>query len=164
MNEQISAFMDGEASEAEGERTIKLLKVDHGARQEWLAYHVIGDVLRQTPYHNVRIVAKVADQIAIEPTVLAPRKRAKMQPLAVWSAAASVTGVALAGWLMFNANIDRVAPSIVAQPSLPVPQIATYVTPSVSPYVAAHQEFSKSSAFGGSTLRVSAPVQQDAIR
>lgn len=164
MNEQISAFMDGEASEAEGERTMKLLKADHGARQEWLAYHVIGDMLRQTPYHDDRMIANVADKIAAEPTVLAPRKRAKVQPLAVWSAAASVTAVALAGWLLFNANIERVAPSIVAQPSLPVPQIATYVAPSVSPYLAAHQEFSKSSAFGGATMRVSAPAQQDAIK
>ena len=164
MNEQISAFMDGEASEPEGERTVKLLKVDHGARQEWLAYHVIGDVLRETPYRNDRVVANIAERISAEPTVLAPRKRAKVQPLAVWSAAASVTAVALAGWLLFNANIDRVAPNMVAQPSLPVPQLATYVAPAVTPYVAAHQEFSKTSAFGGMTLRVSAPAQQDAIR
>lgn len=163
MNESISAFMDGEAADAEGERTMKLLKVDAGARQEWVAYHMIGDVLRQTPAGSPDMTARVAARIAAEPTVLAPRKAAEKRPLMVWSAAASVTAVALAGWLMLSANFERVAPTL-AQPSLPVPQIANYVTPNVSPYLAAHQEFSKSSTLQSSTMRVSAPMQQDSIR
>lgn len=163
MNESISAFMDGEAGDAEGERTLKLLKVDAGARQEWVAYHVIGDVLRQTPVGSTDITARVATRIAAEPTVLAPRKSAEKRPLVVWSAAASVTAVALAGWLMLSSNFERVAPTL-AQPSLPVSQFANYVTPSVTPYLAAHQEFSKSSALQSVSLRVSTPVQQDSIR
>lgn len=163
MNESISAFMDGEAADAEGERTLKLLKVDAGARQEWVAYHMIGDVLRKTPVGSADITARVAARIAAEPTVLAPRKPAEKRPLVVWSAAASVTAVALAGWLMLSANFERVAPTL-AQPSLPVPQLADYVTPNVSPYLAAHQEFSKSSALQSSTMRVSAPMHQDSIR
>lgn len=163
MNESISAFMDGEAGDAEGERTLKLLKVDAGARQEWVAYHVIGDVLRQTPVDSTDITARVATRIAAEPTVLAPRKSAEKRPLVVWSAAASVTAVALAGWLMLSSNFERVAPTL-AQPSLPVSQFANYVTPSVTPYLAAHQEFSKSSALQSVSLRVSTPIQQDSIR
>lgn len=163
MNESISAFMDSEAGDAEGERTLKLLKVDAAARAEWVAYHMIGDVLRQTPVNGADMTARVAQRIAAEPTVLAPRKSAEKRPLVVWSAAASVTAIALAGWLMLNANFERAAPTL-AQPALPVPQIANYVTPNVSPYLAAHQEFSKSSALQSSTVRVSAPMQQDSIR
>lgn len=163
MNDSISAFMDGEAGDAEGERTLKLLKVDAGARQEWVAYHMIGDVLRQTPAGSADITAQVAQRIAVEPTVLAPRKFVEKRPLVMWSAAASVTAVALAGWLMLSSNFDRVAPTL-AQPGLPMTQLADYVTPNVTPYLAAHQEFSKSSALQSVTLRVSTPIQQDAIR
>lgn len=165
MNESISAFMDGEASDAEGERALNLLKVNADARQGWVAYHMIGDALRQAPVGSADVTARVAKRIATEPTVLAPRlrKRVETRPLVVWSAAASVTAVALAGWLMLSANFDRVVPTL-AQPASPVSQLADYVTPNVTPYLAAHQEFSKSSTLQSMTLRVSSPIQQDSMR
>ena len=92
--EFLSAAMDSELDDAELGRLFPLAE-QPGRREDWQNWHLIGDTLRGNACGS-RLAARVALQLADEPTVLAPRRR----PAARWvlPMAASVAAVALVGW------------------------------------------------------------------
>lgn len=156
--EQISALMDGEAGEQEAHQMLLRLGDTAEVREAWDTYHLIGDVMRGELAHPVNIRERVAAALAQEPTVLAPAKprlmRASM-PLAL-SAAASVSAVAVVGWMAFSAGDVTNPPVNIAQ----VPQVSAPVqsearlesTPSdggMNEYLLAHQGVSPSTNLHG---------------
>lgn len=174
MSEQLSALMDGELTPDEMARQISTLKNDSDLRQTWAAYHVLGDALRKSPQLSIDFSAKLARQLAEEPTVLAPqRKPQPSTPRYAMPLAASIAAVGLVGvltWQMVRVN-QSVAPLALAaapvaatqklalaQPkaALPVQVVAAKTPESVqfsrvvsNPYLLAHQEFSPSYAMEG---------------
>lgn len=74
--EALSSLMDGELRASDAGSLITLVCSDKDLRGEWVAFHVVGDALRSTEVasaHCSAFCARVANAIAAEPTVLAPR-------------------------------------------------------------------------------------------
>ncbi|OFZ99681.1 MAG: hypothetical protein A2Z44_01795 [Betaproteobacteria bacterium RBG_19FT_COMBO_58_11] len=171
MSEQLSALMDGELTSDEMARQIGALKNDNDLRQTWAAYHVLGDALRKSPQLSLDFSAKLARQLAEEPTVLAPqRKLQPSTPRYAMPLAASVAAVSLVGvlaWQMVRVNQSD-APLALAAAHVAATQQAAATKPKAAqivaaktpesvqfsrvvsnPYLLAHQEFSPSYAMEG---------------
>ena len=104
--DKVSALMDGELDEHEARQVVLGLKDAGAARESWAAYHVIGDVLRGESLPAFDVSGRVAAAVAGEPAILAPRRPARMnRPLTyALSAAASVSAMAVVGWMAFSGN------------------------------------------------------------
>lgn len=177
MSEQLSALMDGELTPDEMAHQIGALKNDNDLRQTWAAYHVLGDALRKSPQLSVDFSAKLARQLAEEPTVLAPhRKPQTSTPRYAMPLAASVAAVSLVGvlaWQMVRVNqteapaVLAAAPQQLAAAKPAATQVAAKTPESVqfsrvvsNPYLLAHQEFSPSYAMEGIPAYVRAVSEQ----
>jgi sigma-E factor negative regulatory protein RseA len=127
--ENLSAFVDGELRDERGE-LIDALSQDSELHAKWCRYHAIGDMMRgECAQPQFDISAKVAEALADEPTVLAPKKRTwadiplvgNVVPLVKQSGqflvAASVAAVAILGVQNYNAPVDE-------QPFMTAPPIA----------------------------------------
>ena len=156
--EKISALMDGELGGHETEGQWKRLKDDPTLRDSWHTYHVIGDSLRgERPVLSAEFQAKLAEALAAEPTVLAPR-RLSITPRRIttyaFPAAASVAAVAVVGWMALSPTAP-VGPQVAVTPkALPVvvetPPVATVSSDGrMNEYLLAHQGFSPSTAIQG---------------
>ena len=153
MNERLSALIDGELGSPETEGCLARLDVDREFRETWGVYHLIGDALRG--HAGQGLPPSFAERLAAEPTVLAPQRSAPPAPRSVWyvlSAAASVAGVALVGWMalpLFEPPTpiatSRPAPAVAAVDVKP----AAVLAQGVNDYLLAHQRFSPSSVMGG---------------
>lgn len=164
MKQHISALMDGELFDEEAEAIVGKLKRDGDAQDDWLMYHLIGDVLRQPDHVHADISMAVRDRLQAEPTVLAPRSRAMHR--ARWfavSAAASVMALTVVAWLS-----AKVVPQGVPQQQQQMAAFqqsgadgnmrpaswqgnarAMQARPNVSDYLMAHQEYSPSNNVQG---------------
>ncbi len=158
MKQHISALMDGELFDEEAETVVDRLKRDPDAQDEWLVYHLIGDVLRQPDHVHVDISRAVRERLQDEPTVLAPRSNAMHR--ARWfaiSAAASVMALTVVAWLS-----AKVVPQAAPQPmavlhdsgnmrpaSLQTSPQSMQARSSVNDYLMAHQEYSPSNNVQG---------------
>lgn len=170
MSEQLSALMDGELTPDEMARQISALKNDSELNQTWSAYHVLGDALRKSPQLSLDFTAKLARQLAEEPTVLAPQRKSQLStPRYAMPLAASVAAVSLVGvlaWQMVRVNQVDTTIALAAAPMqvavtkpkvAPSPQmLAARKTEAVqfahvvsNSYLLAHQEFSPSYAMEG---------------
>lgn len=157
--DKISEWMDGELTERETRRQIERLKQDAELHRYWATFHLIGDVIRGEPVLSREFEHRLADRLANEPTVLAPRARAA-RSFATYalSAAASVSAIAFVGWMVL-VN-DTLAPkSDIAQPAVVSPPAETPPADSqlasvpsdgtMNEYIIAHQEFSPSTEIQG---------------
>jgi len=168
----LSALMDGEGSEAD--LACKAWRDDAGARADWHAYHLIGELMRSDDMHcsadrDARFLGRLRERLADEPVVLAPAA-----PPAVvmgrggaarhaWATPAAVAAgfVAVAGVLLVTRGAgpggvapDR-APLVAAQGALP-PASASFGAPGaegrlvrsaeLDRYLAAHKQYNGSSA------------------
>jgi sigma-E factor negative regulatory protein RseA len=116
---------------------------------------LIRDVLRAEAGTRVDLVESVRSRLQAEPTVLAPRRRlyeVAARYIAM-PAAAAVAGIVVGGWLTnptqpvrTDAIASAPATSLVAHP---LPPVAAQANGQVTEYLAAHQEFSLSSAMQG---------------
>jgi sigma-E factor negative regulatory protein RseA len=107
-------------------------------------YHLIGDSLRQTSPLSPDFSARIAGQLAKEPTVLAPRRALpSRRPLIALSVAASVAAVSLVAWVVLQFNHESVpgatASAVVAGTSSPSASSEI----NVNGYLEAHQEYSR---------------------
>lgn len=174
MSEQLSALIDGELTEAEALRLIRALKSNDQFRQTWNMFHLVGDALRKAPQVSADFSAKVARQLASEPTVLAPRQRKAAQPaprfaLPIAASMAALSLVGVLAWQMVQLS-QRAAPAQLALAPASAPQVAQATTDknppmqiasaqmpnrvkfskaASNPYLLAHQEFSPAYAMEG---------------
>jgi sigma-E factor negative regulatory protein RseA len=101
----LSALMDGRTEAADA--ACRAWRGDEGARADWHAYHLIGDLLRSDEHradaaHDARFVASLRERLAAEPAVLAPARPQRARRLSAWMAPAAVAAgfVAVAGVLV----------------------------------------------------------------
>jgi len=150
--ERISSFMDGELGDHEAGQQLNRLKTDPEARASWDTFHLIGDAMRGDSVVSRDFSARLQARLAAEPTVLAPRPR-RIRPATTYalSAAASLSAVALVGWMAANNLVLRGTDAPPAPPA--PPQVAEIPNvPSdgqMKEYVMAHTEFSPSTAIQG---------------
>ena len=145
MKDRISALMDGELDDKSAAQVIQTIAGDREALEAWRTYHLISDALREDRLLSDGFTARVAAELAKEPTVLAP-SRLQPQPKTWYALAASVAAVALVGWLGFAPQQTAVAPVAQAPKSTVAP---VEVKPAMVPlpsgtndYLLAHQGFS----------------------
>jgi len=145
MKDRLSALMDGELDDKSAAELIDALGRDREAVETWRTYQLISDAMRQSRLLSGGFTARLAERLAAEPTVLAPRA---LQPEPrrwyALSAAASLAAVALVGWLAF-APQPQVAPvpAPLAQTQSVEPKPAIVPLPTAAnDYLLAHQGFS----------------------
>lgn len=154
--EKISALMDSEADGQEAHQAMLRLKDTAEARETWVTYHLIGDVMRGDVLSAFDVSQRVATAIAQEPTVMAPQRSSRAGPLTyALSAAASVSAIAVVGWMAFSTGnvinpsveVARAPAAVVVQPE---PQLVS--SPSdgqMNEYLLAHQGVSPSTSLHG---------------
>lgn len=138
MAESISASMDNQLDDAALNQLIHSHRQD--INQTWAAYHVIGDVLRQTPFKTSNMATKINQLLIDEPTVLAPQPRRTVSKF-VMPMTAAIAAVMLVSWSALN----------VPTGTGPVP-IQTVATTQIQPdkidqvrladFIAAHRDYS----------------------
>lgn len=155
--EKISALMDGELAGQDAHQALLRLGDTSQARDAWAAYHLIGDVMRGETAPAFDITARVAGALDREPTVLAPRRTLKSaKPLTIaLSAAASVSAIAVVGWMAFSTGSVTNPPAELARAVPAAPAIAEtqlVSAPSdgqMNEYLLAHQGVSPSTSLHG---------------
>ena len=146
MNDRISALMDGEVDEKSAAQLIEALTRDAEAVRTWRTYHLIGDAMRGGLLLSEGFTERLAQRLAAEPTVLAPRRIRTESPrlFTVSAAAASLAAVAFVGWMAF-APQTLVAPAPVAPGAKPPVEAKPVLVPlpnAANDYLLAHQGFS----------------------
>jgi sigma-E factor negative regulatory protein RseA len=162
VKERISALMDDEAAGHEVAGSIESLKTEGEARESWRAYHLIGDVMRETELLSGGFNARLRARLEKEPTVMAPGASHARPERARWrvlSAAASVAAVALVGGVYFSSLQQPEAPLAKAPANPPAPEAASQLVHVAPPetaddYLLAHQGYSPRVSFQGMAVRV----------
>lgn len=154
--DKISALMDGELDEYRARELLARLRQDEDLARGWHTFHLIGDALRGERALSHGFDQRLSARLAGEPTVLAPRRSTvKRMTAYALSAAASLSAVALVGWVAFVNNPLAPQPELAKAPNSPVatPALAQIASvPSdgkMNEYLLAHQEFSPSTAIQG---------------
>jgi sigma-E factor negative regulatory protein RseA len=150
MKSKISALMDGELARHEADGVFGVLKDEGEARDSWRRYHLIGDSMRGAQLLSGGFAARVAANLAGEPTVLAPRSRPifEQRRWQLLSAAASIAAVAFVTVAYFSQDSTVSAPQLAAT----VPQVeAAQVAPpeAANDYLLAHQGYSPRNSLQG---------------
>lgn len=145
MESRISALADGELDHEEADAILVLAREQPELQQKWNMYHLIGDSLRQTSLLSPDFNARFTGQLAIEPTVLAPRRfLPNRRPWIALSAAASVAAVSLVAWVALQFNHES-GPAATASAMVAEANTASASSEiDVNGYLAAHQEYSHS--------------------
>lgn len=133
MKTKISAMIDGELGAHELREACASLRHDEDLRRACTTYILIGDALRHEPCLATELTGAVADHLADEPVVLAPRALTdRLRDRNAWqrpalAVAATVAGVAVVAWL----GLPRTVPK-----NAPLPQLAMAGSPPVVAQVA----------------------------
>jgi sigma-E factor negative regulatory protein RseA len=170
----LSALMDGDAELCDA--ACRSWRSDGAARAEWHAYHLIGDLMRSDehradPGHDARLLARVREQLAREPVVLAPtptptvapaatfaqkrRTRSWMMPTAVAAGFVAVAGAlvvtqvsapdaAQGAGVVASSNVAPtpvLRPVAVASPEAPAAPVTMIRNPELDRYLAAHRQY-----------------------
>lgn len=153
--EKISALMDSELGGQDGHQAMLRLGDTPEARECWATYHLIGDVMRGQ-HAAVDVSARVAAALETEPTVLAPRRndRSSRAMTFALSAAASLSAVAVVGWMAFSTQTTtQPAAELATNTQVPAVAEAQLVSApangAVNEYLLAHQGVSPSSSLQG---------------
>ena len=157
--DKISALMDGELDDRQAREQLIRLKQDDELTDSWHTFHIIGDALRGEPVLSQGFSRRLTDRLTGEPTVLAPQRSAvKRITTYALSAAASVSAVALVGWIAFVSNPFAPqselakAPASVTSPATITPSTQLASVPNdgrMNEYLIAHQGFSPSTSIQG---------------
>jgi sigma-E factor negative regulatory protein RseA len=163
--ERISAFMDGELGDDEVDGQVRRLKSDEHAA-DWATYHLIGDVLRgERTQLSAGFTGRFSAALAQEPTVLAPPAAVPRKRNLQWyamSAAASVAGIAVVGWLAFlqqPVGSDGTAGTGGGSSVAAVAQAG----PEMGEYLRVHQEVSPTAAMHGVASYIRTVTTQESI-
>jgi sigma-E factor negative regulatory protein RseA len=157
--DKISALMDGELDDHQAHQQLVRLKQDDELADCWHTFHIIGDALRGEQALSPEFSRRLTDRLTGEPTVLAPqRNTVKRITTYALSAAASLSAIALVGWIAFLNNPLAPQPEVVATPApitpapaaAPSTQLASVPSDGrMNEYLIAHQEFSPSTSIQG---------------
>ncbi len=154
--EKVSAFIDGELDEHESEHQLSLLKQENGARETWELFHLIGDTMRGDSRISTDFSRRIAERLALEPTMLAPPRRAiRHAARYAMSIAASLAAVSVMAWVAFSSNPLNTpgAPATthlaVSVPAVPAQLPNVNSQGGMNEYLLAHQAFSPSTAIQG---------------
>lgn len=144
MTQNLSLLMDGELESREADRAIRDCCGDDELKRTWHAYHLIGEALRGEGTHRGASTERIMDAIAVEPTVLAPRRRLAMSPVRIaFATAASVATIAVVGWIGLQERGSPAGPALAAKPaSSQAPIVASHVVPlnQLNEYVVVHRQ------------------------
>ena len=155
--EKVSALIDGELDEHEIEQQLSLFKQKNGAQESWEMFHLIGDTMRGDSRISPDSSRRIAERLALEPTMLAPPRRA-VRPVARYamSIAASLAAVSVVAWVAFSSNpLNAPQAPATAQLAATAPGSASEQLPNtnsqgkMNEYLLAHQGFSPSTAIQG---------------
>ena len=135
MKEHISALMDNDLALEDAEYLMTALKANGDAAKSWATYHLIGDVMRGNKVLRHDMTASIMQEIAKQPTVLAPKPSLVKNKQVAFSVAASVAAVFFVGLVVLHQQSQEasVAPIEIAQ-AMP------------AEYLRAHQSMSPSNA------------------
>jgi sigma-E factor negative regulatory protein RseA len=158
--EKISALMDGELDGHEAHQAMLRLNDTGEAREVWATYHLIGDAMRGEAMPAFDVAQRVTAAMNNEPTVLAPRASSRVSRPFTYalSAAASISAVAVVGWMAFSTGHVTNPPVEMARaiPAAPVaqavPEAQLVSSPSdgqMNEYLLAHQGVSPSTSLQG---------------
>lgn len=151
MKQEISVLMDGEMFEDEAEVLLRRLKHHPESNQDWAAYHLIGDALRQPDHVSRDFMSAFHERLQAEPTILAPRRRQQQRiKQYALSAAASVMALALVAWLSMQVGQEPAPQMASVQSQNMVRPVAFHA----SDYLMAHQEFSPSADVQGAATYI----------
>jgi len=135
----LSAAVDNESGRDELDACLGDLRKDDALRRSWGEYHLIGDAMRGVAPVGDRFMQRFSAALADEPTVLAPRRTAWPQRLAVASVAAfAVWGVVAVTGLRHDAPSSG---TIAERPAMPQQNVAANDQEGLAYYMIAHQEF-----------------------
>lgn len=147
MNEQFSAWIDGELEASEADWVLAELQKKPELQKAWQEQHLLGDAMRDTPCLSAGFNAKLQAALAQEPIInqkvdwlaqtQAPAPQAHLQQVKpapkqsnlrtyFASAIAAVAGVAFVGWLVIGGNP-------ASKPTSIVPPAGVAVVPSAIP-------------------------------
>lgn len=150
MKQNISALMDGELFEDDADELLDKMKKDVSAQQEWETYHLIGDVLRQPNHVCKNMNTSFHERLQAEPTIFAPRQRAKRTArYFALSAAASIMALAIVAWLSMQVGTESISKVAVAQQQSEVHPASMTISNGMNDYLMAHQEYSPSTDVHG---------------
>ena len=171
----LSRLMDGDASQVDA--GCLAFARDAGARADWHAYHLLGDVLRSEELatggaSDAEFLARLRGRLAAEPVILAPA--AVRRPRRVWMASAAVAAgfFAVAAALVVTreasvvdgadrdrlAATDGVVPSLAAAASASGADAVLIRNADLDRYLAAHRDYAALGALAapGAGLRKAA--------
>ncbi len=163
MKQSISTLMDGELCGEEAEALLGKIKSNPEARNDWLNYHLIGDVLRQPDYISNDINPSFFERLQAEPTVLAPRnKRSSKIGYFAMSAAAAIMAMAFVAWV--SVQIDTKPLIQQAQQQLGTVHASSFpANASINDYLLAHHEFSPSTDVRGAASYIRTVAARPAV-
>jgi len=159
--DKISALMDSELDEQQAREQFSRLNRDENLADSWHTFHRIGDALRGDRELSRDFGSRLAARLKDEPTVLAPRHSpVRRFTTYALSAAASLSAIALVGWVALGGDPQTPQPAQVAKaipaPVIPAAPVATLAsTPqlanvpndgTMNEYLIAHQGFSPSTS------------------
>jgi sigma-E factor negative regulatory protein RseA len=164
MAEEISRLVDGELDPDQVDAVCRRLRGEE-AMSTWVAYHVIGDVLRDSGTLSPGFSQRFARRLAAEPTVLAPpRREVRSGTFRALAVAASAAAVAVVGWAALQVfqpgppELAATAPVASAAPAGARQAVATGPTAAsgerglggnVGEYLLVHQEYSPATMIQG---------------
>ncbi|MDQ8021691.1 MAG: sigma-E factor negative regulatory protein [Moraxellaceae bacterium] len=114
MNEQLSAWLDGELDADSLARTTAGLRRQPEERRTCETYWLIGDTLRDEPVLSAGFSARVMEALKNEPVVLAPAalpQQRKIEPNRWMAMAAASCAVLVVAWAGFSLGPDAAAPA-----------------------------------------------------
>jgi sigma-E factor negative regulatory protein RseA len=134
-DDSLSAFLDGELSEAEARRMLRRLGDEDEARERFSEYARIGDLMRGHQHDIPDLTDRVMAALEQEPTLLAPVKKPVDRRPLLWLAAAATAAIT---WGLWSA-----APQQETLVPLASQQRPTQPSADVMPYLAAHQDYAQ---------------------
>jgi sigma-E factor negative regulatory protein RseA len=140
MTQELSTLMDGELDAHEAERAIRTACGNEALKQKWHEYHVIGDALRGDEPRRAAACRRIMAALEQEPTVLAPKRRLTVTAGRIaFAAAASVTTVAVVGWMgLQQGRVPDAQPSLAK--GAPAPVTVSVPPAQVNEYLVVHRQ------------------------
>lgn len=158
MKTRISALMDGELEDHELAETLRALRKSEELRDHWCDCQLIGAALRDERELGINIVSRVMAALEVEPTVMAPVKRSRLDwQRPALALAASMAGVALVVWLALAPGEDGKAEFrelAAAKPAAAMVRSQEHSTPRLQEYLVAHQAYAPAGAMVGGARNI----------